>query len=61
VRKQGPGFRSQEPEVRRKRPTLSRGERVDGDGAFTSRRRTGEGFLPWPTKEIVHGEIFPES
>jgi hypothetical protein len=25
---------------------LSLGERVSGDGAFSSRRRTGEGFLP---------------
>ncbi len=27
---------------------LSLGERVSGNGAFTSRRRTGEGFLPFP-------------
>jgi hypothetical protein len=26
---------------------LSLGERVSGDGAFSSRRRTGEGFLPF--------------
>jgi hypothetical protein len=29
---------------------LSLGERVSGDGAFTSRRRTGEGTVPTPTK-----------
>jgi len=28
---------------------LSLGERVAGDGAFSSRRRTGEGFLPFAT------------
>jgi len=27
---------------------LSLGERVSGDGAFSSRRRTGEGLLPFP-------------
>jgi len=26
---------------------LSLGERVSGDGAFSSRRRTGEGFIPF--------------
>jgi hypothetical protein len=41
--------------------TDSLGERVSGDGAFTRRRRAGEGFLPSPSKAIVLGEAIPES
>jgi hypothetical protein len=32
---------------------LSRGERVSRDGAFSSRRGTGEGLLPAPSELIL--------
>ena len=35
---------------------LSRGERVDRDGAFTSRRGPGEGLLPPLNKSVVEAE-----
>jgi hypothetical protein len=34
---------------------LSLGERVDRDGAFTSRRGPGEGLLPLPSNAVVPG------
>jgi very-short-patch-repair endonuclease len=38
---------------------LSRGERVDRDGAFSSRRGTGEGLLPAPSELILPRSILP--
>jgi hypothetical protein len=35
---------------------LSPGERVDRDGALTSRRGPGEGLLPLPSKSVVEVE-----
>jgi hypothetical protein len=35
--------------IRLKKAALSLGERVSDDGVFISRRRTGEGFLLFPS------------